>query len=132
MVTDPIADMLTTIRNSLEKKHEYVSIPYSRMKAEVLEVLKKKKMIEDYLVIDAEKITKKALKITLKYISGKPAITLLQRVSKPGKRVYTDYKNIPVVKNNYGFMIISTSKGIKDTFSARKEQVGGEIMCQVL
>ncbi|MEI7603734.1 MAG: 30S ribosomal protein S8 [bacterium] len=132
MVTDPIADMLTTIRNGLARRHDKISVTYSKMKIGVLEVLKARGMIGEFEVVDTDKLGKKKnISIGLKYYQGKPAITTIKRVSKPGKRIYTDYKSIPVVKNNYGFVILSTSRGIKDTFTAKREKVGGEIMCEV-
>ena len=130
MVTDTIADMLTRIRNGLSRRLEVVEFPYSKMKESVLVVLKQRHMIDEFTV--ANEGVKKSISVKLKYYNGTPAITELKRISKPGRRVYTDYKSIPVVKNNYGFMILSTSKGIKDTFSARKEKLGGEIMCEIL
>ena len=135
MVNDSIADMLTRIRNGLVRRHDTVVFPASKLKQGVLEVLKNKGLIESYEVLDSDKsgknASKKDISVTLKYNHGKPAITNLKRVSKPGRRVYTDYLHIPVVRNNYGFMVISTSKGIKDTFTARKEKLGGEVICEV-
>lgn len=131
MVNDPIADMLTRLRNALTRKKDSIELPYSKMKFGVLEVLKSRGLIDSCEIVGEEKDAKKILKVNLKYVKGMPAITHLKRVSKPGRRVYTDYKSIPVVKNNYGFVILSTSRGIKDTFSAKKEKVGGEIMCEI-
>jgi small subunit ribosomal protein S8 len=132
MTPDPIADMLTRLRNALSRGNETVLVPYSRLKSSILEVIKNRGLIENFEVVEANKSgTKKNLVVQLKYIQGKPAITDLKRVSKPGRRVYTDYKNIPTIKNNYGFVILSTSKGILDTFSARKGKLGGEIMCEL-
>ena len=130
MTTDPVSDMLTRIRNSLSRRQDTVELPFSKTKIDILKVLKDKGLILEYNVVDIDK-TKKNIVVSLKYVYGKPAITELKRVSKPGRRVYAGYQEIPVVKNNYGFMIISTSKGIKDTNTARKEKIGGELMCEI-
>ena len=129
-MTDPIGDMLTRIRNGLSRKLDVIEFPYSKIKESILSVLKQRNLISDYSVKGEG--FKKNLSLSLKYSNGIPAITELKRISKPGRRVYTDYLSIPVVKNNYGFMILSTSKGTKDTFSAKKEKIGGEIMCEIL
>lgn len=129
MTTDPIGDLLTRMRNAISRKHDTVDIPHSKLKAGVLDVLKYKHLIEGYT--EFEEGTRKYLKVSLKYVNNKSVITELTRISKPGRRVYADYKTIPVVRNNYGFMILSTSKGVMDTFRAKKEHLGGEIMCEV-
>lgn len=129
-MTDTIGDMLTRLKNALDRGHDTVSIPYSKTKTAVLDVIKNRNLITEYTVT-TEGI-KKNIIVTLKYNHGKPAITDVKRISKPGKRVYADYRSIPVVKNNYGFVIISTSKGIMDTFTAKKNKVGGEIMCELI
>lgn len=128
-MTDPIADMLTRIRNGQTRGQETVTFPYSNMKKGILEVLKERNMISNFS--ESGEGTKRVLSVELKYTNNKPAITSIKRVSKPGRRVYADYRSIPVVKNGYGFVILSTSKGIKDTRTAKHEKVGGEIMCEL-
>ena len=129
-MTDPIADMLTRIRNALKVQHEYVDIPGSKMKLRIAEIMKLEGYINNFQVISEG--PKKTIRIFLKYDEkGRPVIEGLKRVSKPGRRDYAGYKEIPKVLNGYGINIVSTSKGIMTDREARKARVGGEIICSI-
>ena len=129
-MTDPIADMLTRIRNAAMVLMPEVSMPSSKLKVELARILKEEGYIADYSVSDEGKF--KVLNITLKYDSKKKSvITKLQRVSKPGLRSYSKSQNIPQVLGGMGIAIISTSKGLMTDRRARKENVGGEVLCYV-
>lgn len=129
-MTDPIADMLTRIRNANMVKHETVEVPASKLKVELARVLKEEGYISDYEVKEAGKF--KVISITLKYDeSGKSVITKLQRVSKPGLRSYSKSKNLQKVLGGMGVAIVSTPKGLLTDRKARKENVGGEVLCYV-
>ena len=130
MNTDPIADMLTRIRNANIVSHPEVSIPSSKLKVELAKLLKEEGYISDYEV--KENGCFKTLVITLKYDeTGSPVIANLKRVSKPGLRTYSKSKDLPKVLGGLGIAIISTSKGILTDRKARKENVGGEVLCYV-
>jgi small subunit ribosomal protein S8 len=130
MMTDPIADMLTRIRNGLKAKHEVVEIPASKMKIEIAKILKAEGYIKNFKLNQDNK--QGVLKVFLKYKDeDAPVILDLQRVSRPGRRVYTNADDIPRVKNGLGISIISTSQGIMSDKRARKENVGGEVICSV-
>ena len=129
-MTDPIADMLTRIRNANMVKHETVEVPASKLKVELARVLKEEGYISDYEVKEAGKF--KVISITLKYDeSGKSVITKLQRVSTPGLRSYSKSKNLQKVLGGMGIAIVSTPKGLLTDRKARKENVGGEVLCYV-
>ncbi len=130
MNTDPIADMLTRIRNANMVSHPTVELPSSKLKLELAKLLKSEGFISDYSERQEGKF--KYLTITLKYDEhNKPVITNLQRVSKPGLRTYMKAKNLPQVFGGLGIAIISTSKGLLTDRKARKENLGGEILCYV-
>lgn len=130
MVTDPIADMLTRIRNAGSAGHKTVEMPSSKQKYELAKVLKAEGYIVDYKVKEVGKF--KVLEVEVKYESeGKPIIRKLQRVSKPGLRVYKKSKNIEKILGGLGIAIVSTSKGLLTDRKARKENVGGEVLCYV-
>ena len=130
MNTDPIADMLTRIRNANVVSHETVSMPCSKLKLAVAELLKSEGFIAGYSVNEEGKF--KSLVIVLKYDEkGKPVITNLQRVSKPGLRTYCKAKNLQQVFGGLGISIVSTSKGLLTDRKARKENLGGEVICNV-
>ena len=129
--TDSISDMLTRIRNAVHATHESVEIPASKLKMQVAEVLKKEGYITSYELLESASV-KKNIKILLKYgPRGEKLITGIQRVSKPGLRVYTKSKDAKRVLDGLGIYIISTSKGLVTDRQARKEKVGGEVLCQV-
>ena len=132
MNTDPIADMLTRIRNANMVSLTEVEMPSSKLKVELAKLLKSEGYVEDYAVIEKEGSAFKTLKITLKYDEkSKPVISNLKRVSRPGLRNYCKAKDIPQVLGGMGIAIISTSKGLLTDRRARKENVGGEILCFV-
>lgn len=130
MYTDPIADMLTRIRNANLVSHETVEMPSSKLKVELAKLLKEEGYIVDFSVKDVDKF--KFLNIVLKYDEKhRPVIANLKRVSKPGLRSYCKAKNIPQVLGGLGIAIVSTSKGLLTDRRARKENLGGEILCYV-
>jgi len=135
-MTDPIADMLTRIRNASFVKKQEVIIPMSKMKKQIAEILKKEGWIYDFEVIkssaDKNKSVFDMLKIVLKYKkSGRSAISNIRKISKPGLRVYVKKDELPRVLNNLGIAIISTSKGLMTNKLARKENLGGEVICEI-
>ena len=131
-MTDPIADLLTRIRNAAAAQHHDVSIPSSRLGTEIARILREQGYIEDYDVRDAVGRPGEELTITLKYTQArKPVITGLQRVSRPGQRTYVDHAHIPRVQGGMGTAIISTSKGVMTGHDARIAGVGGEVVAQV-
>ncbi|PWL80448.1 30S ribosomal protein S8 [Candidatus Gastranaerophilales bacterium] len=130
MNTDPIADMLTRIRNANMVSHEKVEMPSSKLKVELAKLLKEEGFITDYEVKEVGKF--KVLTIILKYdMNKKPVITKLERISKPGLRNYSKAKNLPKVLGGMGIAIVSTSKGLLTDRKARKENIGGEVLCYV-
>ena len=128
-VTDPIADLLTRIRNANMVNHAQVEIPSSKLKVELVKLLKEEGYIQDYEI--KEKDGFKVIVVELKYISNKPVIRGLQRVSTPGLRTYSKAKNLPRVFGGMGVAIVSTSKGLMTDKLARKENIGGEVLCYV-
>ena len=130
VMTDPIADMLTRIRNANNMRHDKVEMPASRLKADILTVLKKEGFIVDYVV--AKDGVQGKIVVTLKYTSSKERVIKgLKRISKPGLRVYTSVDELPKVLNGLGIALISTSKGIMTDREARLAQVGGEVLAYV-
>ena len=129
-MTDPIADMLTRIRNANQVSHQTVSMPSSKLKVQLAKLLKEEGFITDYSVKEEGKF--KVLEITLKYDANrKPVITKLERISKPGLRNYSKAKNLPKVLGGMGIAVVSTSKGLLTDRKARKENLGGEVLCYV-
>ena len=128
-MTDPIADMLTRIRNASAATHPSVSMPSSGVKCELARVLKEEGYIKNYS--SDSKTTKPMLKIELKYYQGQPVIDTLDRVSKPGRRVYRSIEDLPMINGGLGVTIVSTSKGIMTARAARKQRIGGEVICTV-
>ena len=128
-LNDPIGDMLARIKNSLLRNHKKVQLPSSKFKVKIAEVLKNEGYIIDYKVSEDEK--KPSLEIELKYNYGSPVISSIQRVSKPGRRIFSSAESLPKVSNGLGIAIISTPKGVMTDQDARKNQVGGEIICKV-
>lgn len=130
MLTDPIADMLTRIRNSIHIKNEKVDIPASRIKVEIAKILKEEGFIKSYKIIKDKK--QGILRLTLKYgPDGKSIISGLKRVSTPGRRVYSGREKMPRVMGGVGIAIITTSKGILTDKGCRREGVGGEVLCYI-
>ena len=130
VVTDPIADMLTRIRNANSAKHPTVDVPASNMKKQIAQILVDEGYIKNFKVIDDDK--QGVIRITLKYTENKSqVITGLRRVSKPGLRIYSNSKDMPKVMKGLGIAIVSTSKGIMTDREARKNNVGGEVLAFV-
>jgi len=128
-MSDPIADMLTRIRNAQLSEKSSVAIPSSKVKAAIAAVLKDEGYIEDFAVREAE--GKPVLEIGLKYYAGRPVIEKIERVSRPGLRIYRGRDAIPRVMNGLGIAILSTSRGVMTDRSARSQGVGGEVLCIV-
>jgi small subunit ribosomal protein S8 len=129
MNTDPVADMLARIRNALLARHESVEIPLSKLKIRIAEILKQEGYVNE---ISVQNEFPASLRIQLKYGEGKkPAIVGMRRTSRPGRRVYVRHQRIPHVLNGMGISIISTSHGVVTDRDARKQSVGGEILCEV-
>lgn len=129
-MTDPIADMLTRIRNAITAKHDYVNIPASKMKVSIASVLREEGFIRDYEL--AEDGSKKILRVHLNYTGKKdPVLNGLQRVSKPGLRVYVQKREIPRVYGGLGIAILSTPQGVMTGQDAWRRRIGGEIICYV-
>jgi len=126
---DPISDMLTSIRNALAVKHLTVVVPFSNLKYEIAKIFEKEGFIEK--TEKKGKRSKRLIEITLKYIDNTPAISGLKRISKSGQRIYSNWKKIKRVKGGYGMAIVSTSKGLMTSKEARKQRLGGEIVCEV-
>lgn len=131
MVNDTISDMLTRIRNAHMVKHQIVQVPLTKMSLSILEILKEEGFIENFEMYIETK--KKYLLVSLKYIgkSRTPVISKLERVSKPGLRIYLGAKKLPKVLDNLGVAIISTSKGVMTNFKAKELGIGGEILCYI-
>ncbi len=130
MTSDPIADMLTRIRNGLAARHTKVDVPASRLKTEIAKILKDEGFIANYKLTDDG--PKKSIRIYLKYTPGNmPVISRIERVSRPGCRVYVGSKEVPRVLGGLGVNILTTPRGVMTGGSARKEGVGGEVLCQV-
>jgi len=128
-VTDPIADMLTMIRNAVRTKKEAIDVPASNLKREIVKILKEERYIKNYKIIRDNK--QNVIRMFLKYSGNEPVITDIIRVSKPSRRVYKKWEEIPKVRNGLGIAIISTSKGIMTDKQARALKIGGEIICYV-
>jgi small subunit ribosomal protein S8 len=131
VVTDTISDMLTRIRNANQVKHQIVQMPSTKMTLAIAGILKEEGFIEDFETYDKDLF--KYLLISLKYKekSRKPVISKIERISKPGLRVYTDSKNLPKVLNNLGIAIISTSQGVMTNLKAKQLGIGGEVLCYI-
>jgi small subunit ribosomal protein S8 len=129
-MTDPIADFLTRIRNALHAQHKYVDIPASGLKRKMARILLEQGYIKKYIIIDDGK--QGLIRIWLKYDEeNNPVITHLERVSTPGRRIYVDVDSLPRVMNNLGIAIVTTSKGVLTAREARRQNVGGEVLCYI-
>jgi small subunit ribosomal protein S8 len=130
MTTDPIADMLTRIRNALKARHPKVDVPASRLKTEIARILREQGYILNFKV--AEEGVKKTIKIYLKYLpNNQPVISKLERVSRPGCRVYVGRNEVPRVLGGLGVNILTTPRGLMTGREARKQGLGGEVLCQI-
>lgn len=129
-MTDPIADMLTRIRNGIQSRHDRVDVPASKLKVEIARILKSEGFISNYKVVEDK--TQPLLRVYLKYSeAGEPVIHGIERISRPGRRVYRNRQEIPRVLGGLGLAIVSTSKGVLSGAEAAKTGVGGEVLCQV-
>ena len=128
-MTDPISDLLTRIRNGQQVKKATISCPSSNIKLAILKVMKEEGYIRDFNL--SEDTKGKVIQISLKYFHGEPVIKEIVRISKPGLRVYSSVKNMPVYKNNMGVSIISTSRGVMTNFKAKEINIGGEVLCRI-
>lgn len=129
MMTDPIADMLTRIRNAAHAKQKRVDMPVSKLKGEIARILKENHFIQDYKVLDDGRHG--VLRLYLKYYEDRPVIRSLQRVSRPGRRIYAVAQELRPVRNGLGIAIVSTSRGVMTDRQARAQKVGGEVMAMV-
>ena len=134
-MTDPIADMLTRIRNAVMSGQALTAMPLSKVKVEIAKILKEEGYLENFEIADGERPSQKVLRLKIKYIGErrerKPVLTGLERVSRPGRRIYTKKQEIPWVLSGIGVAILSTPKGIMTGQRARQLGVGGEILCKV-
>jgi small subunit ribosomal protein S8 len=135
MVNDPIADMLTRVRNAVMAGQAQVAMPNSKMKVEIAKILKDEGFLENFEVVDGEKVEQKVLRVKIKYVGERrerrPVLSGIERVSTPGRRIYTKKMDIPWVLSGLGVAILSTPKGVMTGARARQLGVGGEILCKV-
>ena len=129
-LVDPIGDMFTRIRNGQMRNLNSVLIPASKFRSKILEILKTEGYINSFFLESSEN-NKKVIKVNLKYFEGNPVIKEIKRISKPGRRVYSRATSIPKIQNGLGMAIISTSQGVMSDIQARKNNIGGEIICKV-
>ena len=128
-LTDPIGDMIARIKNAQVRNHKKVDLPSSKFKIKILDILKNEGFIIDYKINDEN--NKSTIKVDLKYHSGNPVISTFQRISKPGRRIFSSAESLPKINNGLGIAIVSTPKGVMTDIDARKQKVGGEIICKV-
>ena len=129
-LTDPVGDMFSRIRNGQLRQLKTIDVPSSNFRLKILEVLKQEGFILNFFIEKIEK-NKKILKVDLKYYEGMPVIREIKRISKPGRRVYSRATSVPKIQNGLGLAILSTSKGVMSDSEARKNKIGGEIICRV-
>ena len=129
-LSDPIGDMLARIKNAQLRNHKSINLPCSNFKVKILEILKKEGFIIDYKLENHDE-KKIVLMVNLKYNSGSPVISTIQRISKPGRRIFSSAERLPKINNGLGIAIVSTSKGVMTDIDARKQKLGGEIICKV-
>ena len=127
-LSDPIGDMLARIKNAQVRNHSKVSLPSSKFKAKIADVLKSEGYIIDYKINDDKK---PSIEINLKYNSGNPVINTIERISKPGRRIFSSASSLPKINNGLGIAIVSTPQGVMTDVDARKKKLGGEIICKV-
>ncbi len=127
-LSDPIGDMLARIKNAQVRNHSNVSLPSSKFKAKIADVLKSEGYIIDYKINDDKK---PLIEINLKYNSGNPVINTIERISKPGRRIFSSASSLPKINNGLGIAIVSTPQGVMTDVDARKKKLGGEIICKV-
>ena len=134
-IIDPIADMLTRIRNGVMAGHSLVAMPSSKLKVEIAKIMKEEGYLEGFEVVESEQLPQRVLRLKIKYVGERrerrPVISGIERISKPGRRVYTKKQEIPWVLSGIGVAILSTPKGVMTGTRARQLGVGGEILCKV-
>ena len=130
-ISDPVGDMFARIRNAQQRNHKYVMVPSSKFKKFVLDAMEREGFIHGYQETKNDNNSFENLKVELKYVHGNPVINEINRVSKPGRRIYTRFDSLPRVQNGLGVAIISTSFGILTDNEAREKKVGGEIICNI-
>ena len=128
-LSDPIGDMIARVKNAQSRNHKKVEVPSSNFKVKIAEILKNEGFVKDFKV-NSEK-NKNLLSLELKYHSGNPVINTFERVSKPGRRIFSSANGLPKINNGLGIAIVSTPKGVMTDLDARKQRVGGEIICKV-
>jgi len=128
-LSDPIGDMIARVKNAQDRNHKKVELPSSNFKAKIADILKNEGFIKDFKVNSEN--NKSVLSLELKYHSGNPVISTFERISKPGRRIFSSAEGLPKINNGLGIAIISTPKGVMTDIDARKQRVGGEIICKV-
>ena len=128
-LSDPIGDMIARIKNAQARNHKKVELPSSNFKSKISNILKNEGFIKDFKIVGDEK--KPTLLLELKYHSGNPVISNFERVSKPGRRIFSSAGSLPKINNGLGIAIVSTPKGVMTDIDARKQKIGGEIICKV-
>ena len=128
-LTDPIGDMIARVKNAQARNHKKVELPSSNFKSKIADILKNEGFIKDCKILDNGK--KPILTLELKYHSGNPVISNFERISKPGRRIFSSADSLPKINNGLGIAIVSTPKGVMTDIDARKQKVGGEIICKV-
>jgi small subunit ribosomal protein S8 len=129
-MTDPLSDLLTRLRNAQQKRLKSVSVPYSKIKSSLVEILKQEGYIGSYLVTN-DPVATKSINVQLKYINEQPVIKNIQRISTPGQRIYLKTKELPRSLGGLGVFIVSTSAGLMTDRQARQKKLGGEVLCEV-
>ena len=128
-LSDPIGDMIARVKNAQARNHKKVELPSSNFKTKIADILKNEGYIKDFKINNVE--NKSILSLELKYYSGNPVISAFERVSKPGRRIFSSADSLPKINNGLGIAIVSTPKGVMTDIDARKQRVGGEIICKV-
>ena len=128
-LSDPIGDMIARVKNAQARNHKKVELPSSNFKSKIADILRNEGFIKDFKVSTEEK--KNILSLELKYHSGNPVISNFERISKPGRRIFSSADSLPKINNGLGIAIVSTPKGVMTDIEARKQKVGGEIICKV-
>tara|TARA_B110001450_G_scaffold35429_1_gene30965 strand:- start:128 stop:523 length:396 start_codon:yes stop_codon:yes gene_type:complete len=128
-LSDPIGDMIARVKNAQVRNHKKVDLPSSNFKAKIADILKNEGFIKDFKVNNEN--NKPILSLDLKYHSGNPVISTFERVSKPGRRIFSSAQSLPKINNGLGIAIVSTPKGVMTDIDARKQKIGGEIICKV-
>jgi small subunit ribosomal protein S8 len=128
-LSDPIGDMIARVKNAQQRSHKKVALPSSNFKVKIADILKNEGFIRDFKIDEQD--NKPTLSLELKYHSGNPVISTFERISKPGRRIFSSAEGLPKINNGLGIAIISTPKGVMTDIDARKQRVGGEIICKV-